>query len=398
MIAAATGSRSAWSGDVAAGRGFGTTAPGPNTLDDTSARLAERIGWAEQAIQTHRYEDVVAVLRDLSPSLLTTTPPSLRVRALLAESWARMYLGELRDAEALAERARVVAEAPACTEIDRAQALYHLGCCRYKLSQIGSAVSVLTLALELCDRSPLPCDRLRTHILEWRSRCSQRQRDFDSARTDIERALELAQGIDDEHSVAHVYFQASLVAERTKEWLVARFYAEQAKEIYERRGDHPNVGRLLNNLGGLDFLLGDSEAAVRHLKGAVRVSLEAGNDADTAQAISSLAQVHLRTGAFELAEEQARLALERLAGREDYLDEIGNAQLVLGRALLELGRPAEAAELLAAAEETFERLTSISHRAAAWMAQGELASRQGDKDAAVKLYRRAAEALQDFHF
>ena len=398
VIAGATGSRLTWTSANPAGLEFGTTAPGPSGLDDAYTRLAERIAWAEQANQGHGYEDAVSALRDIPSSLLTMAHPSLRARALLAESWARMYLGELHDAESLAERARAVAEAPACTEIDRAQALYHLGCCRCKLSQIGSAVSVLTLALELCDRSPLPCDRLRTHILEWRSRSYQRQRDFDSARADIERALELAQGIDDEHSVAHVYFQASLVAERSKQWLVARFYAEQAKEIYERRGDHPNVGRLLNNLGGLHFLLGDNEAAVSHLKDAVRVSFEAGNDADAAQAISSLAQVHLRTGELALAEEQARLALEQLEGREDYLDEIGNAQLVLGRALLERGRPDEATELFQAAEESFERLTSISHRAAAWMAQGELASRGGDKDAAVELYRRAAEALQDFHF
>jgi len=36
--------------------------------------------------------------------------------------------------------------------------------------------------------------------------------------------------------------------------------------------------------------------------------------------------------------------------------------------------------------------------AAAWMAQGDLYSRQGDLEASTALYRRAAEALQDFNF
>ncbi len=45
-----------------------------------------------------------------------------------------------------------------------------------------------------------------------------------------------------------------------------------------------------------------------------------------------------------------------------------------------------------------ERLGSVSHRAAVWMAQGEYAACRGRSERAVELYRRAAEALQDFHF
>ena len=114
--------------------------------------------------------------------------------------------------------------------------------------------------------------------------------------------------------------------------------------------------------------------------------------------MSSLAQVHLRTGDVDLAEEQARHALRLLDGRVDWLDEIGNAQLVLGRALLEQGRLDEAEEQFPAADATFEQFTSVSHRAAAWVAHGDLATRRGDDREAAHLYRRAAEALQDFRF
>jgi hypothetical protein len=51
-----------------------------------------------------------------------------------------------------------------------------------------------------------------------------------------------------------------------------------------------------------------------------------------------------------------------------------------------------------AAEGSFEQLSSVSHRAAAWVAQGDLAVRRGDDRQAAHLYRRAAEALQDFRF
>jgi tetratricopeptide (TPR) repeat protein len=179
---------------------------------------------------------------------------------------------------------------------------------------------------------------------------------------------------------------------------LARSYAEQAMTLYEEHEDRLNVGRLLNNLGGLTFLLGDPEQAVELLKEAFAVALEVGSKPDAAQAVSSLAQVHLREGRPEQAEEQARLALNLLEDRVDFLDEQGNAQLVLGRALLEQGMLEESEQALAASEAAFEQLSSRSHRAAAWTAQAELSMRRGDQDTALRLYRRAAEALQDFSF
>jgi len=68
------------------------------------------------------------------------------------------------------------------------------------------------------------------------------------------------------------------------------------------------------------------------------------------------------------------------------------------RALLAQGRHDEAAGCFERADVTFGRLDSTSHRAAAWMAQGDLAAARGDKDAALERFRAAAEALQDFHF
>jgi len=65
---------------------------------------------------------------------------------------------------------------------------------------------------------------------------------------------------------------------------------------------------------------------------------------------------------------------------------------------LEQGKLEEAAENFRAAEESFDQLSSASHKAAAWTAQAELAVERGDREAAIGLYQRAVEALQDFHF
>ena len=114
--------------------------------------------------------------------------------------------------------------------------------------------------------------------------------------------------------------------------------------------------------------------------------------------MNSLAQIHLDIGQLEQAEEQARHALELLDGRVDYVDETGMAQLTLGRALLEQGRLDEADEAIAAAELCLSKLSSASHRAAAWVARGDLATRRGEHEKAAGLYRSAAEALQDVRF
>src|SRR5439155_1376286 len=246
-----------------------------------------------------------------------------------------------------------LAEAPEFSDVDRADLLFRVAVCRYQLSSIATAVNLLNEALTLAEGSELPCDRLRADILGWRSRCYRRQRDYEAAREDVERALELATAMHDARALGQAYFQASMLAERDGHWVLARTYAEKAKAEYEELADRANVGRLLNNLGGIEFLLGKPEQAVEHLKHAFAVALEIGRDEDAATAVSSLAQVHLRSGDPKRAEEQAIHALEIIGEREDMLDEVGNARLVLGRALLLQERLDEAETVLAEAEDAF---------------------------------------------
>ena len=395
----------------------GKTRPTQETIEWLAARLGVDAGFlanglsanergrietaltrAEALTEDHRYDEALAEYEKVAPAVQGIAALELEVRALGGEAWARMEEGQLRQAAELLERARQATEAPGFSDVDRAEVLFRLGVCRYKLQSVATAVALFNEALTLAERSGLPCDLLRSNILGWRSRCYRRQRDFEAAREDVERALELAEGLNDRRNVAHVYFQASLIAERDGHWVLARSYAERAKAQYEEIADRANVGKLLNNLGGLNFLLGKPEEAISYLTDAFKVLLEYGSEEDAARAVNSLAQVHLRSGDVKPAEEQARQALELLKGRVDHLDEIGNAQLVLGRALLEQNRLDEADASFRSAESSFEQLSSLSHRAAAWIAQGDLATRRGDDRAAAGLYRRAAEALQDFRF
>jgi transcriptional regulator with XRE-family HTH domain len=219
-------------------------------------RVEALLARAEALSEAHRYVEAAELFASVRRDVGATGSAELETRALSGEAWARLQEGEARQAVELLLVARELAEGPQFSDVERADILFRLGVCRYKLSSIATAVALFDQALAVAEGSGLPCDLLRADILGWRSRCRRRQRDFEAAREDVEAALELARGTDDRRVVANTYFQASLVAERMGQWVASRTYAQQAKALYEELDDERNVGRLMLNLGGLQLLLG----------------------------------------------------------------------------------------------------------------------------------------------
>src|SRR3954454_9552120 len=365
---------------------------------DERGRLEGALARAEALYEGTRNDEAAAEYASLVPAARAMGVPELAVRALTGAGRTQMRLGALRAGLDLLNEARTIVEGGSFSDLERADVFYALGVCRYQLNSIQTSLGLLNEALSIAERSGMPSDSLPSNILSWRSRCWRRMRDYEAAREDIERALQLAEDADDPRTIGAAFFQASLVADREGHWVLARSYAEKARAAYEELADRVHVGRLTNNLGGLNFLLGKTDEAVVLLKEAFSIALDNGLEQDAAQAISSLAQINLRTGEPAKAAEQAEHALRLLEGHEDFLDEIGNAQLVLGRALLEQDKLDDAEQAFGAAEASFGQLGSASHRAAAWVARGDLATRRGDDRLAAHLYRTAAEALQDVRF
>ncbi|RDI76084.1 Tetratricopeptide repeat [Gaiella occulta] len=395
----------------------GKTRPTAETLEWLAGRLGTdmefleqgvsraELGQAESALaraealsESHRYERAIEEFRDAAALVESAGLPALSLRALRGEAWAHLQKGDLGAAESLLARARDLVQGAGFTGVDRADLLFLLGVLSYKRSDVVRAVELFARALALAERSGRACDGLRSDIHHWRSRCRRRQRDWEAAREDTERALELAEDLGDPRRSADAYFQASLVAERQGNWLLARQHAEQAMALFDELGDRANVGRLLNNLGGIAHLLGNSTRAVELLNRSFEIAVETGLAPDAGHALCSLAEVHLACGEAAAAERDARKALRLLAGRVDYLHEIGIAELTLGHALLKQDRPDEAEAFFSAAQTSFARIGSVSHQAAAAAALGDLAGYRGDTRAAARRYRQAAEALRDSPF
>jgi tetratricopeptide (TPR) repeat protein len=357
--------------------------------------VAETLAAAERIVEAGEYAAAAETLERLW--LDVRDDAVLAVRQRIALAWAEMYLGELDRAADLLEHAARIALSPRFDAGDRADILYRQGCVALKRSEIADATSLFTRALETNSIAPRPRLLLEAHCHEWRSRCYQFGRDWDAAARDAERALECATEAGDEPSQAHALFQASLVAERRREWLVAQCYGEQALTLYRKHGDSLATARMLNNLGGIRFLLADIEGAESMLIEATRAADRAGSDPDLAQAVNSLAQVYLRTGRPAEARARALRAVEVLEAREDFRDELGNAQLVIAQSLAAEGDANGAHEWLDSAERTFSEIGSESHLANVWIARGDVV-RDFDPGAAADTYRRAADLLRDMHF
>ena len=362
------------------------------------ARVEAQLERAEALSASHSYEDAIAAFGEIASAVMESGhTPCWRARSQARRGRSRSVVRCARRWNACNGRVSS-SRSTEFSDVDRADVLFRLGVCRYKLSSISTAVALFDEAFELAERSGLPCGLLRSDILQWRSRCRRRLRDYVAARDDVERALELAQDLGDRAAIARANFQASLIAQREGHYVLSRSYAQRAKELYQQVNDERNVGRLHLMLGGLTLLLGDEENAVEHLKASYSRALDADSPADAAQALEGIARVHLNRGEYDQADELARQSLALLQGREDYLHEVGPSQLVLGRALLERGRLEEAEECFRAADAAAEQMASISHRTEAWVALGDLATRRGDAREAARLYRNAAEALQEIRF
>jgi len=360
------------------------------------ARLHGRIVEAERLLEVNRHDEAVASLEGIWHE--TKLEPALALRHLLVVSWAEMYAGHLGVAAELLDRAETLVRLPRFDASERAELLFRRGCLALKGANVAEASSLFTRALETNERSPLPARRLHARAYEWRARCHVLRRDLEAAEHDAERSVRAAAEAGDELLRAHALLQAGIVAERRGQWNLARCSTEQALHIYRAHDDLLATARTLNNLGCVLFLLGEVADAERSLAEAAVTASAAGSEPDVAQASSSLAQVYVRTGRTREGRARAAAAAALLEGRTDFLDELGNAQLVVAKALAAEGDVEECEIWLTRAEATFESLGSASHLAAAWIERGDLARSVGDLETAASLYRRSAESLQDFHF
>src|SRR5919201_1219968 len=163
---------------------------------ETIRWLAERLG-VDALLEARRNDEALEEYASVRAAVVATGLPELEARTLSGEATVRVRRGEVREAIALLERARALSAGETFSDVERADILFRLGVARYKLNSIQTALGLFNEALNLAERSEIPSDHLRSNVLAWRSRCYRRRRDLEAAREDVERALELAESLND---------------------------------------------------------------------------------------------------------------------------------------------------------------------------------------------------------
>jgi len=116
---------------------------------DVRDRLEAVLARAETLSAAHRYDEAVEAFGEARAAVASVASAELEVRALAGEGWARMQRGDVREAIDVLQVARTLTELAQFSDVERADVLFRLGCCRYKLSSIATAVRTLVLLLKL---------------------------------------------------------------------------------------------------------------------------------------------------------------------------------------------------------------------------------------------------------
>ena len=371
-------------------------ASGVSTEERT--KVEAQLEHAEALSASHRYDEAVEAFREAAPGARQTGSAGLELRALAGEAWALQELGQMREALDLlvaagrsqSARSSPTSTVPTSSCASASAATSSRASRRRSRCSTPPSSSPSGPGFRWAHSVRTSCSGARGAIACFAT--TSRRGTTSSALSSLRRTSATAAP-----SRVPTRRRRS-IAQRQGHYVLSRSYAQRAKELCQQLNDERSVGRLLLMLGGLTLLLGDEEHAVEHLKASYSRALDSDSPADAAQALEGIARVHLNRGEYDQADSLARDALELLQGREDYLHEVCPSQLVLGRALLERGRLDEAEECFRAADAAAEQMASISHRTEAWVALGDLAARRGDDRDAARLYRNAAEALQEIRF
>ncbi|WP_307784619.1 helix-turn-helix domain-containing protein [Sphaerisporangium siamense] len=186
-------------------------------------------------------------------------------------------------------------------------------------------------------------------------------------------------------------WNAAIVAERTGRIAEALAFGERALAIQSENGAEPrNLARLRLAVAVLRFRASPAEAeACRDLflRGERELTESSGSVADRARCAVELAKVEMALHNPDKAAGYARRANELAQERPRSVR--ADAHLVLGNALLSLGRTEEAAAELVAAEDLLSSSPVTRKTAEGWLTAATALERMDDGEASVAAYQQA---------
>lgn len=161
-----------------------------------------------------------------------------------------------------------------------------------------------------------------------------------------------------------------------------------ALQVARESGDPVSERNCLNNLGEAYQRMARYPEALRQYEAALELTRQIGSPHDLAVIAHNLGALHNRTANHEAALESFRRALETFRQVDDARNQI-ETLIGMSEAYLELGRDAEAEELLRNGQSLLERVEDPLAHATVYQALGSVQQRRCEYADALKAYRSA---------
>ena len=100
---------------------------------DVRARVEAQVARAEALSESHRDREAVDAFHEAREELASHGSPDLELRALAGLGWSLQEIGSAREGIDVLQAARELSESPVFSDVDRADVLFRLGCCRYRM-------------------------------------------------------------------------------------------------------------------------------------------------------------------------------------------------------------------------------------------------------------------------
>ena len=124
---------------------------------------------AEAFARAHQFEEALELFADATTAVTATGSSELAARRLLGEGWALMEQGQIREGLDVLTQAREVVDENELDDALRAETLFKLWVARVKLGSTHVALSLLTEAHKLLEKSSLASDSMRAQVLAFRA-------------------------------------------------------------------------------------------------------------------------------------------------------------------------------------------------------------------------------------
>jgi len=201
--------------------------------------------------------------------------------------------------------------------------------------------------------------------------------------------IEVAERVGSARGRGSVYWNAAVVAEQRRDYVVAQQYTERALALLSEGESGRDLPRLRVNYAWLLLRSEPPEprAALEQIERAMPGLAALGTEVELAHVDVERSRAHLLLGDEKAAETFAQAAITRL-GEAPRLEK-AIAQLSLGDALRAQGREQEAASVYGMAADLLGMMSASRQSAAAWRDLGDRYASQGDTASAVGAYDRA---------